>query len=271
LSAVWVLRRQLGLASPGEAGEKARAAALKAVQLDETLAEAHLRLAEVFTWTDFNFSEGEREYKRTLELDPNDSQARVLYGHLLAILGRPGEAIQQVDRAVAIDPLDVVVRVQCAFVLNYAQRYDEALAQAKQALRLRPGLPYAAAALIYAGHSQRRYADAASAATNFYEWRGRPDVAAAFKKAYAESGHAAAWRQATDVLLAKYGAEPGVAYDAAENCAIAGDRERAIGLLERAYAEGEPNLVYLRVNPLFEPLRAEPRFQALLKAMGLPQ
>ena len=271
MAGVWLYRRQIGLAPAREAGEKARAAALKAVELDDSLADAHLRLAAVFTWTDFAFRDAEREYKRTLELDPNDPTARALYGHLLMILGRPAEAIPQTERAVATDPLDVGSRVFHAFALFYARRYDEATAQARAALRLQPGHPGALGVLVQTAHMKQQYADVVAAAATMYEATGRPDVAEALKKGYAEVGYAAAWRQATAVELAKYGDEPGVALDAAENYAIAADRARALDLLERAYKERVPGITYIGCNPLFDPLRAEPRFQALLRKMNLPQ
>jgi len=271
MAGVWLYRRQIGLAPAREAGEKARAAALKAVELDDSLADAHLRLAAVFTWTDFAFRDAEREYKRTLELDPNDPTARALYGHLLMILGRPAEAIPQTERAVATDPLDVGSRVFHAFALFYARRYDEATAQARAALRLQPGHPGALGALVQTAHMKQQYADVVAAAATMYEATGRPDVAEALKKGYAEVGYAAAWRQATAVELAKYGDEPGVALDAAENYAIAADRARALDLLERAYKERVPGITYIGCNPLFDPLRAEPRFQTLLRKMNLPQ
>jgi hypothetical protein len=259
------------MAPAREAGEKAKAAALKAIELDDSLAAAHSRLAGVLTWTDFNFPEAEREFKRTLDLDPNDSTARALYGHVLVILGRPDEAIRQTERAVAIDPLDVGTRVFHAFALSYARRYDEALAQAKEALRMQPGHPGALSALVQAAHMKQHYADAIAGNAVLYEGLGWPDVAEALKKAYAESGYAGAWRQAADVQLKTHGGEPGVAFDAAGNYAIAGDRARALDLLERAYAERDPNMPYIGCMPFFDPLRAEPRFQALLRRMNLPQ
>jgi serine/threonine-protein kinase len=268
---VWLYRRQLGMAPPREAGEKGRAAALKAAALDDSLASAHLSLAALFTWTDFDFPAAEREFKRTLELDPNNSLARAFYGQLLLFLHRPNEAMPQVDRAVAIDPLDVNVRVQCAVALTLARRYDEALEQANQALRLQPGHSGALAWRFILLHMKQQYAEAVVAATAYYKSTGLADVAEALHKAYAESGYAAALRRATDVELAKHGGEPGVAIDAASNYAMAGDRARALDLLETAYAERDSQLPYIGSFPFFDLLRAEPRFQALLRRMNLPQ
>jgi tetratricopeptide (TPR) repeat protein len=271
MAGVWLHRRQLGFAPGHEAGEKARAAALKAVELDDGLAAAHLWLAGLYTWTDFNFPAAEREFKRTLELDPNDSLARALYGHLLLILGRRDEAMPQIERAVAIDPLDVNVRVQCAWALIYAGRYDNALVQANEAIRMQSNHHIAWAAVLNARHMKRQYAEAVAAAAAYYEGLGWPEVAAALKTGYAESGYADAWRRATEVELAKHADEEGVAYDAAGNYALAGDSSHALDLLERAYGARDPNIPYIGCYPIFDPLRGEPRFQALLRQMNLPQ
>jgi serine/threonine-protein kinase len=271
VAGVWLYRRQIGLAPAGEAGQKARAAALKAVELDDSLAEAHLRLAAVLTWTDFDFPGAEREYKRTLDLDPNDPTARALYGHLLMILGRPAEAIPQTERAVAIDPLDVGSRVFHGFVLFFARRYDDALAQARGILRMQPGHPGALSLAVCVLHFKGQYTDAIASQAAYYEAWGWPEVAEALKKGYAESGYAGAWRLATDLELAKHGGEPGVTDDASANYALAGDNARALDLLEKAYAERTPNMPYIGCSPIFDPLRAEPRFQALLRQMNLPQ
>jgi hypothetical protein len=118
---------------------------------------------------------------------------------------------------------------------------------------------------------KHQYAEVIAAGAFLYEQVGRPDVAEAFKKGYAESGYAAALRQAADLELAKHAGEGGVAMDAAISYAMAGDRARALDWLEKAYAERDPFMVYIGCDPRFDSLRAEPRFQALLKRMGLPQ
>ncbi len=271
MAAVWLYRRQLGVGPPREAGEKGRRAALKAVELDETLAWAHFNLAAAFAWTDFDFPAAEREFTRALELDPSDAQARASYSHALMILGRPGEAMLQIERAAAVDPLDPVVRVFYAVALVCARRYDEAIAQANEVLRLQPGHPGALAAVYTALFMKQRYAGAIDAEAAYYKAMGWPEVADALAKAHAESGYAAALRRATEVALATHGGEPFVAYEAAWNYTMAGDRARALDWLERSYAEAVANLPYMSIDPVFDPLRAEPRFKALLRKMNLPE
>jgi tetratricopeptide (TPR) repeat protein len=270
MAGVWIFRQQAGFAPARMTGPKARAAALKAVELDDRLAEAHSRLAMVLYLTDFNFPDAEREFKRTLELDPGNADARALYAHVLMILRRPDEAMPQIERAVAINPMDVAIRVWYAAALNFAHRDDEALAQNNEVLRMQPGHFMAFELSYFILHTRRRYSDAIEAQAAFYKAWDRPDVADALKQGYAEAGYAGALRRATEVELAKHGNEGGTAFDAAVNYTMAGDRGRALDWLEKAYAERDPHIPYISCYPIFDPLRAEPRFQALLRKMNLP-
>jgi hypothetical protein len=154
--------------------------------------------------------------------------------------------------------------------LVFARRYDEALAQTDKLLRAQPGHLLALSAAYKARHMKQQYADGIAAKATAYDVLGRPDVAAALKQGYAESGYAGALRRAADVELAKHGDEGGVKFDAASNYAMAGDHARALDWLEKAYADRDPNMPYIGCIPYFAPLRAEPRFQALLRQMNLP-
>jgi tetratricopeptide (TPR) repeat protein len=271
LSAVWALRQQMGRAHPREAGPKAKTAALKAVELDDSLAAAHGVLGDVYAWTDFNFLDADREYRRLIELAPNDAGSRAAYSHILMILGRPDEAMRQIERAMAIDPLDEGLRMYYTAVLLGARRYDDALAQARVLARAQPGNLGALSALVAAGHMKKQYADVIAAAAAAAEGAGRPAVAEALKKGYAESGYENALRKAIEVELAKHGGEPGVASDAVNTYLMAGDNARALDWLEKAYAERDPYITYISCLPTFDPLRAEPSFQALPRKMDLPQ
>jgi Tfp pilus assembly protein PilF len=270
MAGVWLSRQQLYGAPVGDAGPRAKAAALKAVELDDTSAPAHAALGSVHLLVDFDLPGAEREFRRAIELNPYEADLPN-YAQVLIILGRPDEAIQQAERAVAIEPLDTYPRSFYALALLFARRYDEALAQADQVLRAQPGNAVALGAVLSSQHMKQRYADVITAQATYYVEVGRPELADAIKKGYAESGYAEAWRQANAVELAKYGDKPGTAYDVGVNYAMAGDRARALDWLEKACAERDPNVMYLGINPVLDSLRAEPRFQALLRKMNLPQ
>jgi TolB-like protein/Tfp pilus assembly protein PilF len=271
MSALWALRQQFGYVPAREAGPKAKAFALKAVELEDPLSDAHGVLADAFAYVDYDFSAAEREYKRTLELDPNSAASRFGYGHILMILGRPDEALEQDRRAVDLDPLDDGVRAFYAIHLAMARRYDEALAEARAVLRKQPDNLMALGAVMVAQHVKQQHADVIAAMALQYEKTGRPAVGEALRKRFAESGYAEALRKATEVELAKHAGEGAVAWDAGTNYAMAGDRALALDWLEKAFADRDPNMPFIGCNPVFDSVRAEPRFQALLRKMGLPQ
>jgi eukaryotic-like serine/threonine-protein kinase len=273
IALVWACRQQMGFARPSEAGPKARAAATKAVELDDASADAHFALADIMTWTDWNWAGAEGEWKRAVELNPSNADALATHSHFLMITGRQDQAMAQIERALDIDPFNVIVRSFYAVDLLCARRYDEAIAQARVATRSQPDAPIATAALISALHEKKRYGDVISTAAAFYGgaaygWRGLGD---ALKRDYAELGYAAAWRRAAETEWKDHGQEPGIANDAASNFMFGGDMARALDMLEKAHEERDPNLPYLRCWPLWDPLRSDPRFQSLLRRMGLAQ
>jgi len=268
---VWACRQQMGVTAASEAGPKARAAARKAVELDDTLPKAHANLGSVLGWTDFNFAGADREYRRALELDPNNSDTRAAYSHVLMILGRPDEAMPQIERAVALDPLSVITLSFYAIDLMCVRRFDDAITQARAAIRMQADAGVAATALILALHGKKQHDEVIATAAALYggSLYGWPDVADALKRNYAALGYAGALHALADMEIAKHGTEPGVAVDAASNYLMAGDNARALDWLEKAYEQRDPNMPYLSCFPLYDPLRPDPRFQSLLRRIGL--
>jgi len=179
--------------------------------------------------------------------------------------------LEQDRRAVDLDPLDDGVRAFYAIHLAMARRYDEALAEARAVLRKQPDNLMALGAVMVAQHVKQQHADVIAAMALQYEKTGRPAVGEALRKRFAESGYAEALRKATEVELAKHAGEGAVAWDAGTNYAMAGDRALALDWLEKAFADRDPNMPFIGCNPVFDSVRAEPRFQALLRKMGLPQ
>ncbi len=140
-ASVWVVRNQLGLASPGEAGPKAKAAALRALELDADSAEAHHVLASVRTYIDWDWDGAGESWRRTLELNPNVATAQELYAHFLAITGNGEEALIHSEKAAVLDPFNPLVLSWHAQILFMQRRYDEALAVAREAERIQPDHP----------------------------------------------------------------------------------------------------------------------------------
>ncbi len=135
----WIVRMQMGLMAPSEARPKARTAALQAIALDDTCAEAHEAMAAV-EWTEWDWAGSEEEWKRTFELNPNSSNAHAYYAHFLAIIGRVDEAVAHSERAIELDPSNALFQAMYSVVLLHDRRYDDALATARAALAIQPDM-----------------------------------------------------------------------------------------------------------------------------------
>jgi adenylate cyclase len=223
----------------------------------------------VRTWTDWDWAGAEQEWQRALELDPNAANAHAYYAHFLAIVGRTDEAIPHSERALELDPFNALFHGLYAVALHFDRRDDDAMAAARTALAMQPGQGVARYAL------QRVFIAKGMRDEQLDHQRERiahdPKRVAAFEQGLAEAGYEGAQRGIADVLAARY--EKSIRVGAggiAFRYFDAGDYDRAIDWLEKAYEEHDPNLPYLG-DPLYDPLRSDPRFQALLRRMNLPE
>jgi eukaryotic-like serine/threonine-protein kinase len=269
LANVWACRQQIHVTTPRETGPKSKAAALQAIALDDSSAEAHAALADVLTWTDWDWAGAEKEWRRALALDPNAANTRAYFSNFLAITGRSNEAMPHIKLALELDPYNALYHNLYAAVLQYQNRYDEAIAEGRAALAIQPGLQLARATLqlSYQANGMRDEQLALQRESIARD----PERVAALERGLAEAGYEGAQRRIAEVLTARYGRAGGPgAFVVAKGYFDAGDIGRAVDWLEKAYEERDPNLPYLG-RPLFNPLRADPRFQDLLRRIGLPQ
>ncbi len=267
---VWAARYQLRLAPRDEAVPLARSAAEKAISLDNTLAEAHYAMAINRTWGEWDWAAAEKDFKRALELNPNLPDALAYYSHYLSHMGRTEEAIKQIETAIELDPFNALFHGLYGVVLVHARRYDDCIAAAQTSLALQPGHPIGASALQYAYlakgmHDEQLAIQRARIALD-------PERLAAFDRGLKEGGYQGAQRGIADVLAARYGESGKWSYRGtviALRYFDAGDYDKAIYWFEKAYEERDPGLPYISY-PLYDPLRAYPRFQELLRKIGLP-
>ena len=273
LAGVWLVRGQMGLASPSEAGQKAKPLALQALALDDNSAEAHDALAEVLAWNEWDWAGAEREWKRALELNPNFANAHAYYAHYLAIMKRAAEAVSHSERALKLDPFNPLYHSLYGIVLVSFRRYDDALAAAHKAIAIRAdtSLAYGVIQRVYLGKGMRKE----QLADQRLRIATDPERVAAFDRGLAEGGYEGAQRAIADVLAARYGKSKtpnaaGTAAAIAMRYLDAGDKERAIAWLQKAYDDRDQNLPYIGM-PNWDPLRTDLRFQALLRRIGLPQ
>jgi TolB-like protein/Tfp pilus assembly protein PilF len=277
LAWVWAGRQQGGMSPPSEAGPKARAAAERAIALDDTSDAAHAALAAISTWTDWDWGIAGLEWQRTLEINPNNALARAYFAHYLAVMGRTDEAVEHSERAIELDPYNPLLRGLYAMVLVMDRRFDDAAAAAQAAVELNPNAPIAAAArqLVYIAKGMRE--------EQLKDQRERlaqdPGRVAAFEQGLAEGGYEGAQLAIADLLAERYEMAKGIPDVGPRTVFLpaviswryvdGGDFERAIDWLEESYDVGDPNLPYLGL-PLFDPLRSDPRFQDLARRMDLP-
>ena len=258
----------MGLTPPNVASREAKAAVFKALALDEADWEAHCVLAAILTWTDWNWSAAEREWKRLIELDPNNTAFLPGYSHFLMHMGRHAEAMAVIERALKLDPFSVWNQSFYAVDLLYARRYDDAVSAARAALRLQPDAPVAGNALYEALLMTGRLDEAL--ALDKEKFAGDRELAEALEQGESQAGYVGAQRRLAQVLTARSGKQGGgTALGLAHRWMYAGDKDRALDWLDKAYETHDPNMPYLG-KPIYDPLRSDPRFQALLRKMNLP-
>lgn len=258
----------VNILDPKEFGPKAESAAHQALELDETLAEAHLSLAmiKLFAW---EWAAAEREFKRAIELNPNLARARAQYAFYLSIMGRHEQAIAQIKRARELDPLSPLVNLSVGDRLLLARQYDQAIEAMKKSLELDQNHPTAHVHLGFAYTAKELYPEAIAAYQEGIKLGGDSPITQIYLGvAYAKMGERENARGILKRLEARRGyISPGgmaVLYDAL------GDRKQAFMSLERAYATHDGQLHYLGFAA-YDGLRADPRFQDLVRRVGLPQ
>ena len=259
---------------PSETMPQARAAAQKALELDDNLAEAHASLAEILHNYYWDFPREEIELKRALELNPNYATAHQWYAEYLSCMGRHDEAIVEARRALELDPLSLIINRVLADVYYYARRYDEAIDQYRKTLEIDPSFPVAHAVLAGAYRMKGMYAEAVAENAKAEELGisgGNKQSAAAMLDAYAKGG----WKGFLQHLIALLKEESKQNYISpyliAALYADLGEKDEAFAQLEKSYQQRDAFMTYIKVEPQFDSLRSDLRFADLVRRIGLPQ
>jgi len=265
LSDAYGLLPTYGGGAPRESMPKAKEAALKALSLDNNLAEAHAALGGVLSHYDYDFAGGEREYKRAIELNPNYATAHQWYGRTLIAQERHEESLAEFRRALEIDPLSLVVNRGYGEGLLLARRYDESIVQLKKTLELDAGFVSAHYSLAVAYQMKGNYAESVEEFAKSQEIIGEPQKAALMRESYAKNGWQGFLRMITEERL-----QFNLPWDtlAAFHAAL-GEKDKAFAELNKSYENREIFMVILKVEPRLDPLREDPRFDDLVKRVGL--
>jgi serine/threonine-protein kinase len=268
IAAVWLSKGDCGLVPPREAFPKAEAAALKAIDLDDSLAEAHISLAMV-RGCGWDWDGAVKEYRRAIELTPNSAEAHFFLSDLLISRQRADEWKVHVERALELDPLNFFFRCFFGWHLLYLRRYDEAIAELRKTLRTEPNYPPAHLRLWGAFCEKGMHKEAVAEAKMFFEVLGDNEVAQAVERGYTASGYPGAMRLAAETLAERSQRGYVPPTQIARLYAHAGDRDHALQWLEKAYEERLPAMVHLGVDLDWNTLRGEPRFQDLMRRLDL--
>ncbi|MBA3961624.1 MAG: winged helix-turn-helix domain-containing protein [Chthoniobacterales bacterium] len=255
---------------PQDAFPQSKAAAVRALAIDDTLAEPHATLAFIHFWYDWDWAGAEREALRAIQLNPNYGFAHIAYGHLLSDLARHDEAIAEAERACEVEPVSLIVNALCGAIYYYASRFDEAVARLRRTLDLEPNFWVARLFLGKAYTEQRKYAEALE------DFAQAKTISRGNSETIGMIGYVHALRRqpakARAILATLKSAGP-ERYVPPVNLAVIhlglGEIDEAFACLERAYAERDVRLSFFRVDPKWDPIRGDPRFVALLARLGL--
>jgi TolB-like protein/Tfp pilus assembly protein PilF len=258
-----------GLLPPAEAMPKAKESATRALEIDGDLAEAHASLANVLKVYDHDWLAAERRYRQALQLNPNYVHAYRGYAALLAAIGRFAESMLQIGHAHELDPLSVLVSMETAWNFFMAREYDHAIEQALRVTDVEPEFPSAQYILGLACEQKGRFGEARAALErSLVGSRGHASGLASLGHLFGVTGHREEALRMLDQLnrLASGGYVAPFWHSILH--AGLGDVNAAIGHLERSYAQSDVWLVWLNTDPRLDSLRADPRFQQLLRRVG---
>ena len=272
LADTYIVLADNGIIPASEAFPKAKAAAMKALEIDDSLAEAHISLAAIMEsgLYDWDFAGAKKEYQRAIDLKPGYATAHQWYALHLSFLGRHEEAIVEILRARELDPLSPRINANVGQLFFFARKYDRALEELKKSTEIFPEhlSNYFLTGWVYAQIG--RYEDAISSYEHGYELSGRSGELSTFiAYIYALSGKRSEARKRLNNII-EYAKQNFVSPIGLASVYVGlGEKEEAFSWLEKGYSEKDAQLSYLKVNPVFDPLRSEPRFMALLKKVGL--
>ncbi len=254
---------------PGEAMGRARQASFRALQLDETLPEAHFSLALVKWWSDWEWAGAENEFRRAMELNPHHAIARAVFSDFLTAQGRFEEALEQAERALELDPLSLYVNGAMGKALFHARQYDRALAAYQKTLELDPDSARTHRNLGRVLLQQGKYSEAIAELRKAYAREQHYYFLADLGHAYAVAGRRNEARQ-TLIALQRISREKYLSpFYIAKIHAGLGETKQALKLLHQGYRDRSDQLTWLLVDPAFDPLRSDPGFAELLRLVGL--
>jgi TolB-like protein/DNA-binding winged helix-turn-helix (wHTH) protein/Tfp pilus assembly protein PilF len=261
---------QYAVMTPKEALPRAKAAATKALELDSALGEAHNSLAFCLDGFDWDFDSAGKEFRRAIELNPGYATAHHWYAWHLSLLGRYGEAIAEMRKAESLDPLSLIINADLAELLVLAHSYDESIEQSRKTIEMDPNFAFAHIQLAQAYLAKHMNEEAlAELQKAVLLSAGSPTSIANLARAYAAVGKRSDAQKLLSDLKKRSSPSSSYAAEISVIYAALGDTDQAMNWLEKGYEERFNPGVLLR--PGFDPLRSDPRFEDLVRRIGLPR
>jgi TolB-like protein/DNA-binding winged helix-turn-helix (wHTH) protein/Tfp pilus assembly protein PilF len=257
-----------GYAPAKEALSKAKETALKALKIDDSLTEAHTSLAFVRAFYDWDWAGAEKEFQRAIELNPNYATAYHWYGLLLAAMGRFDEAVVKITQARKLDPYSLIINANLGRTFYFARQHDRAIEQLLKVLEMDPDFSGTHFKLAAAYAAKGMETEAIAEYQKYLTLFGESKLSAAIGKSYATNGYKGAMKLWLESLKEEAKRHYVSQYAIALAALRSGDKEQALEWLEKAYQERSSWLVYLKVEPEFNGLHSDPRFQDLLQRVG---
>jgi tetratricopeptide (TPR) repeat protein len=268
LADAYLLQTQVIGSLPQKEGmAKVREFAKRALAADDASAEAHASMAIAVLFADWNWAEAERHVQRAIQLNAGYSTAHLVYSVILATAGRVNEAIEQDHLATDLDPLSLIVSWNATATLFYARRYEQAIAQANRTVALDPSSPLPHGAMARTYEETGKY-EASLDILGQHLPVGERGVIAQLKQAYTADGPAGYWRKMLEFQMANHRKDY---LRIAVIQAKLGDREKSLRSLEHAYGEHVGDMIFINIEPGFDPMRTDPRFQAIVRKIGFPK
>ena len=256
---------------PREIMPLAKRAALKALELDDKLAEAQASYGQIAVYYDYELANAEKQYRRALELNPNYATAHQWLAEHLSALKRFDEALAEIERALELDPMSPIMNRIYGDILVDSRRFDEGIAQYKKTLVVDPNFPSTHYFLGRAFEAQGKYDQAVAEYVIAARSAGMPEAAIAqAKEVYAKSGWQAYLQESLNQILKQSAGRKIPPFVVAECYARIGQKEEALLWLERAYEERDFRMTLLSVSYEFDGIRSDPRFVMLVQKIGLP-
>jgi TolB-like protein/DNA-binding winged helix-turn-helix (wHTH) protein/Flp pilus assembly protein TadD len=260
---------QYAVMTPKEAFPEAKAAAIKALELDSTLGEAHNSLAFVLDGFDWDLDAGGKEFRRAIELNPGYATAHHWYAWHLSLLGRFDDAIAEMRKAESLDPLSLIINADLAELLGLAHSYDDSIRQSLKTIEMDPNFALAHNQLAQAYLQKHMYDEAVAELQKAVKLSGNsPTCIANLARAYVASGKRAEAVTLLNTLIKRSTTGYSNASEIAMIYASLGDTDQAMNWLDKSFEDRFNPGVLLR--PGFDPLRSDPRFQSLVHRVGLP-